>query len=456
MATVVLIPGILCIIALLWGRTTNAFLNVFLPVLLVLPTSYYWTWRPLPYIGFMEATLVPLGVGLVLMDIFRWKVSRVDLWMLIFVFTSGYAEYTRGETTGSIMSLFTALTNGLVPYIAGKLLAEQPGIRLAVVRRYLWLLLPVCLLAMVQFFTKSNAFQRLWVRFFPDEWYALATQTREGFGRLGGPYFGAEQAGMVILIGLTLAIWLKYNKDWLSKYGGRSFLLLSKRAKFVIFVLTIALIMTQSRGPWIGAIFSVGIASIGTAKKPLQRVVVLIALILLVGVPGYIAGKDYASGPRKGYTDSEKETAQYRAQLIDNYIPLAKLGGAWGWGPLFPKIGGQTSIDNEYLFVWLVQGYVGLFAFILILLETSISLIRLGIKAKSKHDRSFVFSLLGVIFGLALTLATVFLGPPNYNIFFLLIGWCQSIRLSHVDKLEDPEAESYQVETESNLIRVYT
>jgi hypothetical protein len=176
---------------------------------------------------------------------------------------------------------------------------------------------------------------------------------------------------------------------------------------------------------------------------------------LVIGIPAFYAVKDYASGPRKDY-GSERETAQYRAQLIENYIPVAEFGGAWGWGHIFPRIGDQSSVDNEYLFVWLMQGYMGLLSFFLLLLEAGISLFRVGLKARLKRDRLFVFSLLGIILGIGVTIATVFLGSQPYELFFLLIGWSQAVRLSDVNKMDDSAALARQDAPAPALIRVYT
>jgi hypothetical protein len=101
----------------------------------------------------------------------------------------------------------------------------------------------------------------------------------------------------------------------------------------------------------------------------------------------------------------------------------------------FPRVGGQNSIDNEYLFVYLVQGYMGLIALVLLMLEGAASLLIAGLRATLKEDRHFSFSLLGILAGFVLTLGTVFLGSQSYVIFFMLIGWSQAIRVSQPDEV---------------------
>jgi O-antigen ligase len=221
-------------------------------------------------------------------------------------------------------------------------------------------------------------------------------------------------------------------------------------------VLLVTLGMTQARGPWIGTIVALPIAWIGLARFPKRRALLVFTLGFAVGVPAYFAAKDYASGKRTDY-GSEKETAQYRVELIDHYIPIAQLGGPWGWGPLgFPRVNGQVSIDNEYLFVYLAQGYMGLIAFVLLLGETVFALLRQGFKTKSARDRHFIFSLLGIVLGLSFVLSTVFLGSQSYEVMFLLIGWSQSIRAVTKVGTMPRRVEAQSLLNESVRMRVYT
>jgi hypothetical protein len=148
---------------------------------------------------------------------------------------------------------------------------------------------------------------------------------------------------------------------------------------------------------------------------------------LVVAIPLYFVDKDYVSVSKGQPVTEQQQTAQYREQMIDNYIPIAEWGGAFGWGNSFPHVGGQESLDNEYLLVWLLQGYVGLTSLILIVVEGTASLVRAGIKARSIQDRHFVFTLLGALLGTAVCIYTVWLADQPYEIFFLIIGWSQAL-----------------------------
>ena len=52
------------------------------------------------------------------------------------------------------------------------------------------------------------------------------------------------------------------------------------------------------------------------------------------------------------------------------------------------------------------------------------------------RDRYFAFSLLGIMVGLLVTIFTVFLGNQPYQLFFLLAGWAQAVRVRRVQVVE--------------------
>ena len=142
--------------------------------------------------------------------------------------------------------------------------------------------------------------------------------------------------------------------------------------------------------------------------------------------------------------------------MWNTYVPIAKLGGAWGWGNVFPVMEGRTSIDNEYLLVWLVQGYVGLASLILIFAEATLAFARPGIAAGSRQERHFVFTLLGIWLGLAVCLATVYLSFTAIVLFFLLAGWSQSIGPVKGRDRHAIEERAKDMLLQTTAIRVYT
>ncbi len=455
MTLIVFIPALLCILALLRWGPRGAFLNVCLPILILCPTYFYWKTGGFPALDFGMTVFLPLGVYLFWSHVPRWRFSRADAWLAVYIFTFAFADLKAGQTSLAKYRLFNVVVMALIPYMAGKVLIEQPRARIATARRIVGLLCLTCVLSIPEFFIKLNLFVREWIRFFPGEWPGWQTQMRWGFARVAGPYGSAELFGMILIFGWILSLWLRM---WSSAQHGRArFPWTSHKlaALFALALLTLTLYMTQSRGPWLGAFIAISAASVGRAKNVVRQALIVGALALVVGIPAYTAFQSYSSGPRTNY-GSERETAQYRAQLLDNYLPLAKAGGAWGWGQFYPEMGGQASVDNEFLRVYLSQGYVGVVAFILIFAEASYSLLRVGLGARSRQNRHFSFSMLGIVLGWAFTLSTVYLGLQSYQLFFLLIGWSQAIPLMIDNFAKQRETVTHTMKESPELTRVYT
>ncbi|MDE1163405.1 MAG: O-antigen ligase family protein [Acidobacteriaceae bacterium] len=404
---------------------------MYLPLFILFPSYYFWKVAALPPITVGQSALIPIGIAILLKLMPRWRWTTADLWIALFMLSTCVTDYRNGHTTGSIFDLFNNLVEGVIPYMIGKTLIEQAGLRLETARRVVKLMIVCALISFYEYRMSINPFTLVWGRFFPNESFAWKTQLRWGFGRVSGPYGQSELAGLVILFAIMLAVWLAYAKPWPEKLPWFNHPLNVKTLIFM--VLFVFLFTTQARGPWLGCVFALPIAFIGKSKR-IWRNSLLFALVALplLGV-GYVAAKKFVSDPNPA--SNEAQTAQYRQQLLDNYIPIAKQGGAFGWGQDFPRAPGQDSIDNEYLFVWLVQGWVGAGAMCLLAAECLVRLILAAVVAKNRMDRFFAYSLFGAFAGILLTIATVFLGNQPYQLFFLIAGWSQVLnRVNPVER----------------------
>jgi hypothetical protein len=200
--------------------------------------------------------------------------------------------------------------------------------------------------------------------------------------------------------------------------------------------------MTQSRGPELGLIFAIPIAFIGRSRRVLRTALIVVLCMMVGGAVAYEGLAKYAS--TKAPTSEQQETAAYRAVLFESYLPRAEHSGPWGLGPHFPTIGKYKSVDNEYLFVALTDGYIGLTSFLLLCFGTVGSLVAAALYNPEKLDRAFAFTLLGIFLGLCVTIATVYLGFQPLIFFFLIIGWAQAVR---VRRAPQPHAVFQQVYT---------
>jgi len=454
MEIIVLIPLFACLVAVFTRGTQYALQSVVLPTMLLLPTYYFWTARPLPSLNFLDAAFLGLGIGMAWFDLPRWRFSRADIWLAIFLFSVGYADRLGGRITDSYFIWFNALLTGLAPYMAGKLLMEYKNGRIEASLKIIWLMVAAAVVSTWEYVFKNNPFARIWNHFFPTQWSGWVTQIRWGFGRVAGPFAQSELAGTVFAFGFLLALWLA-TTHYEERSGKVIIPVRLKRARWAVGGLLLILFMTQARGPWIGTLLAICVASIGRARYPQKRAILVVGLLVGIGTPAYIISKEYISGPRVDY-GSERETAQYRAELLDNYIPVAQTGGAWGWGSTFPRIHGQVSIDNEYLFVWVTQGYIGGISFCLLLLEAAIALLTQAGRVKTAEDRHFVLTLFGYLVGVAFIIATVFLGAQTYPLFFFLMGWAQAVGLARFPVHRLAQADTAKAAPQRPLLRVYT
>ena len=126
MAIVILIPTVLCILALFRNSVQRAFLNVYIPIFMIFPVYYFWKVPSLPPIDLAEATLFPLGVAICFKELRRWRFAPMDLWVVIFVFTTYYADSLNITltSTAATFDLFASICLALIPYMAGQAAAR--------------------------------------------------------------------------------------------------------------------------------------------------------------------------------------------------------------------------------------------------------------------------------------------------------------------------------------------
>jgi len=426
MSIVILIPCLICIVGLFRWSLTKTFLNVYLPVSMLIPIYFFWKVAALPPINFSEAVLVPLGIAILIKELPRWRWSIADLALPLFIFSSYYAELLLDMRTNAIFDAFNTIALALIPYMIGKTLIEQHGARVATLKRFAFMLFVGCILALYEYPMGRNPYTIIWQPLFPDESFAWKTQIRWGFGRVSGPFGQSELAGMVLFTGLIFALWLLQRHEWEPRFKGFEWVQISKPFA-IIGLIILTLLMTQARGPWLGCLAALPVFFIGRAKNVKRTAAIAFVGIALFGAIAYSGLKNYVNDGAPA--SDEQQTAQYRSQLLDNYIPIVREGGLWGWGDAFPQVPGQGSVDNEYLFLALTQGFAGLAAFVLLGVCTVVRLAYIALNSQNREDSSFAFAMLGIFIGLLGTITTVFLGNQPYELVFLLAGWAQAIPL---------------------------
>jgi hypothetical protein len=456
MDLIVLIPFFACLVVLATRSARHAFAYVYLPTVMLLPG--YWTLRlpHIPPVSFTDVVILPLGLALLYTEIRRWRFDWMDLWVFLFAVSAGMSEGLSAELAyGTWTRLFTAdsaasgalsynINNGIyaffgrinsviLPYVLGKLIIEhgelngQP-MRKVMIRRMVTFLSIVTGISVIDFLTGRSTWQRVFRRFFAGQMVDFPEMVRWGFGRIAGPFGHAILAGMVFLTGVVYCLWLLWvDREWGSRPFMRAFPL--KMRTIALLAVVGGLLMTQSRGPWIGVILALIFASLVRLMSAEKAAVVFLVLVMGLGSFVYIVGKKYTQGTREMASSESQASAIYRRQLLQTYIPVVRERPGFGWGFTdYPGPNGQKSIDNQFLWVAVTQGFFGLGIFFLIALGSAFRLLKYVGLPLVPEDRLLIFAHIAVLMGLLTSLATVYMGGEVMVVYFMVIGWVQGMR----------------------------
>jgi hypothetical protein len=408
------------------GQRDKAFLNVYLPCLLLLPTYYGYRIPHLPPISVSTWALLPLGVSLLTNPPVRPRYRRMDLWMILFMFSFAASETLKESSPKDGIVVF--LSAGLqifFAYVVGRRLIEA-RLRLETMKRIVILFL--CLTPAIVL--EAGAAWNLWIRvgerlFGIRAWYV---QLRGGRARVAACYGHAILAGILFQIGFVVNCSLaQLNKR--DKTGLGPLLSQLERYHVPTILLIVFLFLTQSRGPMACAVLGFLIMQIPRFKN--VKVAGVVIFVILAGA-GFGVSRyldNYTNAPANGAMTEEQSSAVYRKQLLKNYEPIVEAGGWLGWGSLSrPQAAGQDSIDNDYMLLQLSQGKLGLYLFVLMAAESIFSAARSAFTFRSLESRLCAFSMLAALVGLFVSLYTVYLGEQVVQVSFLLLGWSQSLQ----------------------------
>lgn len=426
---ILLFPAFIALYYVIRGQVDKAFLLVYLPVLIVLP-NYYSTRVPhAPPITTAEAAIVPIAFAVLFRSISGWRPSRVDLWVFLFMCSLTASEVLNERVLND--GIFTTISNildFLLPYIVGRLLIE-PNLRLPTAKKFVVMILLMAPISLYELRLGSNPYSMLASILHLDQMWTL--QMRGGRARVAVSFSDAELAGIAFTIVLALNWWLtevrKLDRGRIDRLGKWFSKLQAKHIPgLVLFAL---LLLTQSRGPWLGAMLAFAVLVIPRFKNTKVASIVVAILLIAGGFAVFSYLDRYTSQPDNGTASEQQASAAYRRLLLENYKPLVEQGGWLGWGFVSrPKIHGQESIDNQFLLMQLQYGRLGLILFVLIGVDTCWRLIKFTWVFKRREDLCFAFCLLAAMVAVWSTIASVFLGEQLPQITFLLIGWSQSLR----------------------------
>src|SRR5579872_7176649 len=188
MGIIAIIPGLIAAYVAFRDSPAKAFLNIYLPVLLLLPEYYRWVVPMLPDPTFSQAAIIPIVCLFLFREWKHWRWSITDFLMFGFAFCMGLSEYVTAGYPDAQNLMFDMVASVVFPYIAAKGLIEPKGLRLAFARRFSILLFAVSVISLFEFRFGMTPWQIVFNRFFAGQGEEWVTTFRYGFARVAGPY----------------------------------------------------------------------------------------------------------------------------------------------------------------------------------------------------------------------------------------------------------------------------
>jgi O-antigen ligase len=417
---IALFPAVLAVVVAAFSSPVTAFLNVYVPVLLLIPDHFRWRIPGLPDPGFQHTAILPIA-AILLFSPRRapWRFSFTDVLVLLYAGLVGYSEYHATGWWEAQNLLLDEVCTVLLPYMLAKLILQPANVGHDFARRFTVCLAIVAVLSIWEFRMGTRLFfETPWSKFFPDA-APLPTQYRWGFGRIGGPFTHAILAGMIFGVGLFLQAWLLNEGAWKKRSTGL----------LVLMAVILGALLTMSRGPWLGIALGGCVALLGFVRDRTGTLLRLCLVALVVVPPVWKAMEGYTSVSSLEAGSLEQGSAAYRKELLDFYVPKVweqpEFGyGAYTWpvDPLHP------SIDNHYLLLALKHGVTAVVLLVAIFGWVVARLALYGAMHPPRdRNAGLAFTLAGGIASLAVGIATAYLGAQTEPILFLLVGWSESL-----------------------------
>jgi hypothetical protein len=432
MSQLILVPGLICLLFVMYGYMDTALLSVYLPTVFLLPETFTIRLPHLPELSISEICAIPLGVVALFRLVRKGSFVPMDFLVTSFLISLTISEvlYEKVTKDGILIAVISFISMFL-PYAIGRTMIE-PGNRIVVVRRIVLLALLLGVPGFFEWRMGRNLYAPLGNVF--GVAMSPTVQLRGGHGRFAASFMKAEMAGIAIAIAAALNAWLAFlwrRRTWQSP--GELFTFLEKYHIAEI-LLVLYVYLTQSRGPEIALIAGYLILQMTRFKNMKVATAVLGVLLALGAAAAYQYFSELTNVADVSNIHDEQGSALYRRNMIKLFQPIIEQGGWLGWGyKSFPHVGlgdldnGVQSVDNQFLIVELGQGRLGFILIILIAVESvRIPLMRSWC-LQSLEDRAFAVSILAALVMLWVVLATVYMGAQLPQISFLLIGWGQSI-----------------------------
>lgn len=427
------VPGAIAVFVCMRRGVEHAFLMVYLPTLLLLPDGYRW-----PLIGhlsFHEAAIIPIAVWFLISSWRTWEFSLTDLLLLGYCAVTVISQYHNRNFEDARNTALRDATYMVFPYVLAKGLFHRGNFGLKVAKCVAILLTIVSIVSIYEFKMAVDPFESLVRPFFSVRGPVLTF--RYGLARVSGPFGHALLAGIVLLVGYRLTRWLEWSGFWQKKIP----FLGIDAARCCEWSIIAGAAMTVARGAWTGAVVASLVVLLGRAQHRVWAMTIMIAMILIVGLPIYWGVSSYISAGAGQDISVSQQTATYRVDLVTYYLPVIEERPLLGYGQgagfnLFPVMNGMSSIDDQYLLIALTWGLIALSLWLGALTWILARLLWLGSQRPRDDLRgTLAWTLAGACILYAVALTTVYLGGQSAALLSMIWGWSEGLLLSSLPAL---------------------
>lgn len=427
LSSIVFIPALLAFYIAYTQSMQKAFLNIYIPVLFLLPEYYHWDGPGLPEMNVNQTTVGAIIVVWAVRGFPGWRFSFTDILVFGFLWAQVYSQFVVTGYKDAQNFAFHNLTSAVFPYMLTKALIEPYSLRADLAKRIVITLALVTIGLFPQFLfgMQHTPWQLVFGRFFGGQGWLWDTQYRWGFARASGPYGHAIIAGIILVCGYRLQRWLEWSQAWQPQLRGYEWLSVHPKHLFT-FIMFAGALMTLVRGPLSAGVIAGFFMILAFTRYRWLIFLTAFTLAIIIAIPIIQWFISYASVGRFQAATVAQATVAYRWELLGNYISIGEEKFWWGWGEFTtPRVPGQRSIDNHFLLLFLRHGMAGLGALLAIFV---IMILRLFWHAMTKPivyplGSCFGFTLISLYLVIAWSVATVWMGQQTLPLLFLITGW---------------------------------
>lgn len=403
----------------------KAFIQAYLPVMLLLPDYYRAVTPGLPDPNFSQSASCALFAVFMIQGLPGYKFSFTDVLVVIYAFSVSFSEYLASGYSDAQNLMFFELASVCFPYLFAKSLIEPYQQRYAFAKCIVYCLSVVFVLNLWQNRFGYNLWQKYLGMFFPGQGEGWVTTFRFGLARAAGPYGHCLVAGVIMAVGYRLQRWLQWSNAWPDKIKQLAWIPMLNPPQLFTLMIFGGVLSTLGKGQWLAGIVAAGIAIIGRSKQRVIAINIVLGVLILIGLPLLIAFLSWASVGRNNAKDENQETAAYRYDLVSEYMDVAAERFWFGWGLMkWPEVPGFESIDNHFLLTYLNHGIIALGILLLLMLGMMVMLLIHGFKRPfcTPPGSSLAFTLAAIFLMYFIAVATVAMMGQSCTLFFIMVG----------------------------------